>query len=84
MTGKPAPMIPVLLFALAAFGHAAEARRVSVAVPDLSASLIAFVVAKEKRFYEAHSSADWRGPINPFNEQIKKQYWTTEPNADRP
>jgi NitT/TauT family transport system substrate-binding protein len=53
MTGKPAPMIPVLLFALAAFGHAAEARRVSVAVPDLSASLIAFVVAKEKRFYEA-------------------------------
>jgi NitT/TauT family transport system substrate-binding protein len=53
MTGKSAAMIPVLLFALAAFVHAAEARRVAVAVPDLSVSLIAFVVAKEKRFYEA-------------------------------
>jgi ABC-type nitrate/sulfonate/bicarbonate transport system substrate-binding protein len=52
MTAKLAVMIPVLLLALAGSGQAAEARRVPVAVPDLSTSLIAFVVAKEKRFYQ--------------------------------
>ncbi|HEY7163892.1 MAG TPA: ABC transporter substrate-binding protein [Candidatus Binatia bacterium] len=30
----------------------ADARRVPVAVPDLSTSLVAFIVAKEKRFYD--------------------------------
>jgi NitT/TauT family transport system substrate-binding protein len=38
--------------AIVALPHPAEARKVPVAVPDLSTSLIAFVVAKEKHFYE--------------------------------
>lgn len=43
----------ILVFLVETSGlRAAEARRVPVAVPDLSTSLIAFVVAKEKRFYD--------------------------------
>jgi len=38
MTGKLAAMIPVLLLALAGSGHAAEARRVPVAVPSFPAA----------------------------------------------
>src|SRR5215510_1186199 len=52
MIGKLAVITPMLLLALACSGHSAEARKVPVAVPDLSTSLIAFVVAKEKHFYE--------------------------------
>ena len=52
MTGKLAAMILVLVVAVVGWHRAAEARKVPVAVPDLSMSLIAFIVAKEKRFYE--------------------------------
>src|SRR5918996_1919538 len=52
MTGKLAAMILVLVVAVFGWHRAAEGRKVPVAVPDLSTSLIAFVVAKEKRFYE--------------------------------
>ena len=51
-TSKLVAIILTFLFAATSFRDSAEARRVPVAVPDLSTSLIAFVVAKEKRFYE--------------------------------
>jgi NitT/TauT family transport system substrate-binding protein len=49
---KLATILVLFLLVEASVLHAAERRRVPVAVPDLSTSLIAFVVAKEKRFYE--------------------------------
>ena len=48
---KLVTILILLLFVEASDLCAAEGRRVPVAVPDLSTSLIAFVVAKEKRFY---------------------------------
>lgn len=52
MPHRPTAMILVLFLALSGFPHATEARRVPVAVPDLSMSLIAFIVGKEKHFYQ--------------------------------
>ena len=52
MIVKLAAIVPVLLFALEGSGYTAAAKRVPVAVPDLSTSLIAFIIAKERRFYE--------------------------------
>jgi NitT/TauT family transport system substrate-binding protein len=52
MTGKLVAMILVLLVVVPGWHQRAGARKVPVAVPDLSMSLITFIVAKEKRFYE--------------------------------
>lgn len=41
----------VLLLTIFGFVAAGEARKIHVAVPDLSMSLIAFIVSKEKHFY---------------------------------
>jgi len=49
---RAAKILLASFLAIVALPHPAEARKVPVAVPDLSTSLIAFVVAKEKHFYE--------------------------------
>src|SRR6202008_24157 len=51
-TRKLTVMILASLLILAALCEPADARKVSVAVPDLSTSIVAFVVAKEKHFYD--------------------------------
>jgi NitT/TauT family transport system substrate-binding protein len=52
MTRKRNAIILVVFIALLGVGRTAKARRVPVAVPDLSMSLIAFIVAREKNFYQ--------------------------------
>jgi NitT/TauT family transport system substrate-binding protein len=52
VTRKRNAVILFVVVALLGFGHATEARRVPVAVPDLSMSLIAFIIAREKNFYQ--------------------------------
>ena len=51
MRRKQTALILVVILSALGFCHGAEPRRVPVAVPDLSMSLIAFVVAKEKNYY---------------------------------
>jgi ABC-type nitrate/sulfonate/bicarbonate transport system substrate-binding protein len=52
LSRKLITLILTLFLALAVVTHQTDARKVPVAVPDLSMSLIAFLVAKENRFYE--------------------------------
>jgi ABC-type nitrate/sulfonate/bicarbonate transport system substrate-binding protein len=52
MLRKPAFKFFAILFGFAVLAGEAEAEKVRVAMPDFSMSLIAFIVAKEKRFYQ--------------------------------
>jgi len=51
-TCRAAKILLVSFLALTGLAPAVQARKVSVAVPDLSTSIVAFVVAKEKHFYD--------------------------------